>query len=115
MKFNLHNKSFRSIYNSVSGDVNEDTIFHYSQQDAVISGTYSGGSVEKGELHGKFITPECMVFMYQHINTQGELMTGKCKSFPETNEQGKIQLKESWQWTSGDFSKGNSILVEIEA
>jgi len=28
-------------------------------------------------------------------------------------KEGKVLLHESWQWTSGDFSKGNSTLIEI--
>jgi hypothetical protein len=28
-------------------------------------------------------------------------------------ENGKIRLYEEWQWTSGDQSKGSSILEEI--
>jgi hypothetical protein len=28
-------------------------------------------------------------------------------------ENGKLRMHESWQWTSGDFSSGNSIIEEI--
>ena len=30
-------------------------------------------------------------------------------------ENGKIELSEQWEWTSGDFSKGESLLVEKES
>jgi hypothetical protein len=40
-------------------------------------------------------------------------MTGICTSTPEEIENGKIRLHESWQWTSGNQSKGNSMLEEI--
>jgi len=50
---------------------------------------------------------------YHQINTKGELMTGVCKSKPEILPNGKIRLRETWQWTSGDLSKGESLLVEI--
>ena len=40
-------------------------------------------------------------------------MTGTCFSKPENMENGKIRLYEAWEWTSGDKSKGNSILEEI--
>ena len=40
-------------------------------------------------------------------------MTGICFSKPEIMENGKIRLYETWEWTSGDNSKGNSILEEI--
>jgi hypothetical protein len=40
-------------------------------------------------------------------------MTGKCRSYPEPIENGKIKLKEFWEWTSGDNSSGESIIIEI--
>ena len=32
---------------------------------------------------------------------------------PTVLENGKIELSEQWQWTSGDYSKGQSLLVEV--
>ena len=49
---------------------------------------------------------------YHQVNRNGDLMTGMCVSVPEIMENGKIRLHESWQWTSGDRSKGESILEE---
>ncbi len=51
---------------------------------------------------------------YQHLNQKGELMTGKCFSTPETLSDGRIRLREKWQWTSGDFSEGESIVEETD-
>jgi hypothetical protein len=39
-------------------------------------------------------------------------MTGICISKPEILENGKIRLHEFWEWTSGDKSKGTSIIEE---
>ncbi|WP_321538875.1 hypothetical protein [Flavobacterium piscinae] len=39
-------------------------------------------------------------------------MTGICHSKPEIMENGKIRLHETWQWTSGDYSNGESIIEE---
>ena len=50
---------------------------------------------------------------YHQVNTNGELMTGICTSKPELLSNGKIRLHEKWQWTSGDKSKGTSILEEL--
>jgi hypothetical protein len=50
---------------------------------------------------------------YHHVNTSGELMTGVCVSTPEVLPTGKVRLHEKWQWTSGDQSKGESIIEEI--
>jgi hypothetical protein len=40
-------------------------------------------------------------------------MTGICTSTPEVLENKKIILHEKWQWTSGDMSKGESVIEEI--
>ena len=40
-------------------------------------------------------------------------MTGICYSKPEVQSNGKIRLHETWKWTSGDKSNGESILEEI--
>ena len=50
---------------------------------------------------------------YHQANNKDELMTGICKSKPEILENGKIRLHERWEWTSGDKSKGQSIIDEI--
>ena len=50
---------------------------------------------------------------YHQINLREELSTGICFSKPEIMDNGKIRLYESWEWTSGDKSNGNSILEEI--
>ena len=49
---------------------------------------------------------------YHLVNEKAELMTGTCISKPEILNNGKIRLHESWEWTSGDKSKGQSIIEE---
>jgi hypothetical protein len=49
---------------------------------------------------------------YHQVNYNGELMTGICQSTPEILPNGKIRLHEKWEWTSGDKSKGTSIIEE---
>lgn len=113
MNINLNNKKFTSQSNSSNGEVSNDTIFNYHQQEEMIWAEYSGGQILKGNLIGKIIDNH-LEFVYQHININQEIMTGKCKSYPEANSSGEIILKEFWQWTCRDQSKGNSILIEIK-
>jgi hypothetical protein len=49
---------------------------------------------------------------YHQINEKNELMTGLCQSKLEMLENGKIRRHETWEWTSGDRSKGQSIIEE---
>lgn len=41
------------------------------------------------------------------------LLTGVCTSTPEILESGKMRIHEEWVWTSGDRSRGRSILEEV--
>jgi hypothetical protein len=52
---------------------------------------------------------------YQHLNQAGTFMSGKCFSTPEILPDGRIRLHEKWQWTSGDYSSGESVIEEIVA
>lgn len=109
----LSNKIFRTQSNSDNGEVSGETTFYYKQSDDIVSATYSGGSIISGQLIGKVINNEYLEFVYQHINTDKEIMTGKCKSYLEITENGKIKLCESWQWTCKDNSRGQSVVMEV--
>lgn len=113
MKIDLTNKKFKSINSSDNGEVNTETIFLYNQTDDIIYADYYGGCILKGQLLGKVINNEYIEFTYHHLNDNMEMMTGKCTSFPELDMDGKIILKETWQWTCKDRSCGKSVLKEI--
>ena len=110
---NYNNKSFRPISNSDNSEVSSETIFTYKQDGTVVSSDYSGGKIIKGHLIGTVDEVGNINLSYHQINTNGELKTGICKSTPEILTNGKIKLHENWRWTSGDMSKGSSILVEV--
>ena len=112
MKINLDYKKFKPFTNSKNGEVSNQTIFHYRQEKELVWAEYSGGSIIKGFLIGK-IKNAALEFSYQHLNLDMEIMTGKCHSIVALNKEGKILLKENWEWTCKDFSKGESLLVEI--
>ena len=110
---NYHNKKFRAVNNSENGEVDAEMVFHYQQSGNVLSCTYSGGKIVQGHLLGTVNEEGMLHFVYHQINTQQEVNTGICTSTPEVLDNGKIRLHESWQWTSGDNSKANSILEEL--
>jgi hypothetical protein len=106
-------KKFRPVYNSVNGETSSETIFQYHQEGNILTCDYSGGKILKGHLIGLVEEDGSINMRYHQINKQGKLMTGICNSVPEIQENGKIRLHETWGWTSGDFSKGESVLEEI--
>lgn len=108
-----HNKIFKPISNSDNGETSEKTLFHYLQSGDILTAEYSGGAIRSGHLIGLVDQFGNIDMRYHQVNINGELMTGICHSKPEVLANGKIRLHEEWEWTSGDFSKGTSILEEI--
>ena len=110
---NYNDRRFRPVQNSANGEVSEETIFHYKQEDKVLTCTYSGGRIRHGHLIALVDEAGCIDMRYHQVNDHGELMTGTCRSTPEVLPNGRIRLHETWQWTSGDGSSGSSVLEEI--
>ena len=110
---NFHKKIFGSLSNTANGEVGNETLFYYSQAGDIVWAEYAGGAIVKGFLIAKVLESSVLDMRYEHINSSGELMTGKCYSTPEVLSDGRIRLYEKWQWTSGDMSSGESIVEEI--
>lgn len=111
--FNYNDKKFKAVKNTINGETSDETIFHYKQTENILTARYSGGKIIEGHLIGLVSLDGEINMRYHQINVNGELMTGMCKSLPEVLANGKIRLHEEWQWTSGDKSKGNSIIEEL--
>ena len=110
MKINYDKRVFKSVSNSETGEVSAETTFYYRQENDLAWAEYCGGGIVRGSLMAKVATDGSLDMRYQHLNKNGELMTGKCFSTPEILESGKVRLYEKWQWTCGDFSAGESIV-----
>ncbi len=109
---NYHDKIFRPISNSANGETSEQTVFQYKQMGNILTAEYAGGQIQKGHLIGLVDELGNIDMRYHQVNDKGELMTGICQSTPELLPNGKIRLHEQWEWTSGDKSKGTSIIEE---
>ena len=107
-----NNKVFRPVANTENGETSNETVFHYRQSGNVLTSAYSGGKIVQGHLIGLVDAAGNINMRYHQVNVHGELMTGICTSVPELLPNGKIRLHETWEWTSGDRSKGNSVLEE---
>ena len=93
--------------------VDTELVFHYRQEDKLVKCEYSGGEIICGHLLGKVDDDGSIEMRYHQLLKDGSLQTGICLSTPEITEDGTIKLHEKWQWTCGDFSTGQSVLVEI--
>jgi hypothetical protein len=114
MSLNLDNKIFKSVSNSESGEVSDETIFRYFQNKNTIKAEYSGGEILIGQILGKWINDTQIDFYYHHINKSNELKAGKCLSTLSIMEDGRLKFEEQWQWLSGDKQKGKSEIIEIK-
>lgn len=113
------NKILTSLSNTPNGEVGSDTTFHYHQEGNIVWAEYSGGSVVRGTLiatvrEGAEVEGT-LDMRYQHVNKEGGLMTGRCISVPEVLEDGRLRLHETWEWTSGDRSRGESVVEEVRS
>ncbi len=109
---NYHNKTFRPVVNAANGEVSSDTVFYYKQVGNIVTADYSGGSIRLGHLVALMDADGCLNMRYHQVNVRGELQTGICRSIPEVLPDGRLRLHESWQWTSGDGSRGESVVEE---
>lgn len=110
---NYDGRKFIPKINSENGEVSEQTIFTCHQNGTLLWAQYSGGDILKGSLIGTVLSNGELDFVYHHMNRDMQVKTGKCHSVPNVLENGKIELSEQWEWTSGDYSKGESLIVEV--
>ena len=109
---NYNGKTFKPTTNTENGETSNETVFQYKQVGTIVTADYSGGKIVTGHLIGLVDEKGNIAMRYHQVNDKGELMTGSCNSVPEILENGKIRLHENWEWTSGDKSKGQSIIEE---
>ena len=112
MDIDYNNRKFKAISNSESSEVTDEVIFHYKQNGVILSCSYSGGDISQGHLLGLVGINGKISMRYHQINKNGQIRSGKCTSFPEQDENGKLRLNEEWMWHDGNEC-GSSILVEI--
>ena len=111
---NYHGKRFCPVSNTPNGEVSNQTVFFYEQEGNIITAKYKGGDIREGQLIAIVLPSGQLDMRYQHVNENGDFMLGKCLSTPEILPDGRIKLKEQWQWLSGDCSSGYSEVEEIK-
>ena len=114
MKINYHNRQFRAVTNSASGQVNAETMFHYTQHGNQLRATYQGGEIDFGYMLGIVNDDNSLDFTYHHIDREGKLKSGHCHSIAELLADGRVRLHETWQWDFGGIGNGQSIVEEVK-
>lgn len=104
---------FCSVSNAAGGDVGSATRFQYHQTGRFVWATYAGGAVAFGTLLATVCDDGCLDMRYQHVTTAGERKAGRCRSTPDLLPDGRVRLRERWEWTEGGVGSGESVVEEV--
>jgi hypothetical protein len=107
------NRIFKSVANTPNGEVGGETLFHYRQEGDLVWASYAGNGIAAGHLIATVAPDGALDMRYHHRSPSGALMTGLCRSRLEILPDGRYRLYEDWQWTSGDMSRGQSLVEEV--
>ncbi|MCF8715850.1 n-acetylglutamate synthase [Joostella atrarenae] len=112
-RLSYNNKVFRAVANSENGQTSQETLFYYKQEGNIITAEYNGGCIIKGHLIGIVDAENKIDMRYHQVDENNIIRTGSCISTPKVLKNEKIRLHEVWEWTSGDFSSGTSMIEEV--
>jgi hypothetical protein len=88
-----------------------DLTGHYHQDGDLVWAEFSGGSVSHGRLVGHRAANGCLELAYSYRLTSGDLVAGRCTSWPEVLPDGRIRLTEHFHRLDG--TAGVSVLEEL--
>ena len=70
MMIDYNNRLFRAVSNSESGEVSDETVFHFSQTGDCVHAIYQGGDVVYGSLIARADENGVLDMRYQHLNPE---------------------------------------------
>ena len=111
MNVSLNDLVMNVTVTSNNGVVNKDTIFRFSQNDSVITASYSGGKIVTGYLIGKIIESN-LHFRFIQIDLANNIDSGQSVCEIKKTDDGRIQLVEHFEWDSIN-GKGINIIEQI--
>jgi len=106
------NRKFKIISNSNVKDIGSNTIFSVCHSGDLVYGLYQGGQVSQGSFIAKLMGNGSLEKRFQHLNDKGHFISGKSYSTTEVLPDGRLRLKESWEFTPE--IKGSAIFEEIK-
>ncbi len=112
MVYDFHNKEFKLLDNSASGEVDDSTQFAFTQKGNLVTADYSGGRVRYGRIIAKLVNDH-LEMLYHCMTKDGDLKAGKAIAKITKNEEDRLVLKLNWQWLTHDLDKGESLYIEI--
>lgn len=112
-KFDLNERRLILASNSAGADAAAGgTIFHFHQRGRVVWATYEGGGIELGLFLAKFDEGNRLDFRFEQLTSAGEFRTGRGVSLIEGLGDGRLRLRDVWEYTSGGSGSGEAVLEE---
>lgn len=105
---NLAGTTFRAVSNSKNGSLNTETEMHFTSDEGIVIGNYSGGTIVAGHVLGKHLSELEVEMLYQGATTSGEMQAGKAQARFALDKENQMRMYLDWQWLTGDQSKGQS-------
>lgn len=112
-KLDFNNKKFALVQNSDNGQVNTETVFHYKQDDNLVTADYFGGTIKYGKIIAELKENE-LNMLYQCLTTDNQLKAGKALAQITVTENDKIKLSLNWEWLTNGNEQGKSEYIEID-
>ena len=103
------------MLSSTTGDAEAvaSTRFHYHQSENVVTCEYSGGSVLVGRMIALVDEDGGLTLRFEHVYTDGRMMSGKGIATPEVLSDGRLRLHETYEvFETGH--QGTSVVEEID-
>ena len=106
---NLTGLAFKAVANSKNGSLNTETTMRFtSDDDDLIIGSYSGGTIIAGHVLGKRLSDSEIEMLYQGATVNGQVQAGKAHAKFRPNADGRMSMYLEWQWLTGERSSGQS-------
>jgi hypothetical protein len=94
------------------GQVDRETLFVFSQRGTTVSARYTGGAVELGYLVGRMMA-DLLAFRYCQVDRRGEVHGGRSTCEMGRLPDGRIWLREHFQWESRQGG-GTNLLEQVD-
>jgi hypothetical protein len=105
---NLAGMTFRAVSNSTNGSLNSETRMRFTSDEAIVVGSYGGGTIVAGHVLAKHVGESNLDMLYQGATTGGEIQAGRAVATFSKDEQGQLHMHLDWQWLTGEQSRGQS-------
>jgi hypothetical protein len=104
------------MLSSTTGDAEAiaSTRFVYHQTDNIVTCEYGGGSVKVGRMIALVDEDGGLTLRFEHIYTDGRMMSGKGTAIPEVLPDGRLRLHETYEVFDTGY-QGTSAVEEIAA